>query len=138
MTENTFTMRTWNEDIVSGEEDGPQVAYAHATFTYTGLIEGTSIADSLLFYAGPGYDGGGTTSPGLERIEGSADGRKGSFIIRHEYSFAGHDVSSTFTVVPGSGTGELAGLTGAGTVAGSSETMSYTFEPELPMRPQEG
>lgn len=135
MTANTFTMQTWDESVVSGEEGGPRVAYAHATFTYSGLIEGTSIADSLLYYVGDGYDGGGTTSSGLERFDGSVDGRKGTFIVRHEYSFSAdgdtHQVSSTFTVLPGSGTGELAGLTGSGTISGSSQTMDYTFEPAI-------
>jgi hypothetical protein len=135
MTTNTFTMQSWDEQVVSGPEDGPRVGYAHATFEYSGLIEGTSVADSLLYYAGPGYDGGGTTSPGFERIEGSVDGRKGSFVIRHEYAFTAdgdnHHVTSRFDVLPGSGTGELAGLTGAGTISGSSQTMDYTFEPSF-------
>lgn len=130
---NTFTMQNWDEKIVSGTDSGPRVAYAHATFDYSGLIEGTSIGDSLLYYPGEGYDGGGTTSSGLERFDGSVDGRKGTFIVRHEYTFSAsgetHTVSSTFTVLPGSGTGELAGLGGSGTISGSSQTMDYTFEP---------
>lgn len=135
MTANTFTMQGWDENIVNGEEGGPRVAHAHASFEYSGLIEGTSEADSLLFYVGEGYDGGGTTSPGFERIEGSVDGRKGSFVIRHEFAFTAsgdtHQVTSTFTVVPGSGTGELSRLSGRGTISGSSATMDYTFEPEF-------
>lgn len=135
MTENTFTMNNWTEHVASGPEDGPRVAYAHAEFSYQGLIEGTSTSDSLLYYAGPGHDGGGTTSPGYERFEGSVDGRKGTFLIRHEYAFGttdeGHEVSSKFTVVPGSATGELAGLSGSGTIWGTSETMNYAFSPEF-------
>lgn len=128
---NEFTMRNWTEEIVSGPADGPRYAHAHATFAYSGLIEGESACDYLLFYAGEGYGGGGQPSPGLERIEGSVDGRQGSFIIRHEVGFKGHDVRGSWTVVPGSGTGELAGLSGTGTSWGSSETMSYAFEPEF-------
>lgn len=133
MTANTFTMQTWDEQVVSGSDGGPRVAYAHATFTYDGLFEGTSIADSLLFYVGEGYDSGGVTSSGLEYFDGSVGGRKGTFVVRHEYSFSAsgdtHQVSSTFTVLPGSGTGELTGLGGSGTISGSSRTMDYTFEP---------
>ena len=68
---NTFTMKTWDETIVSGPENGPRFAHAHATFDYAGIIEGSSTGDSLLYYAGEGYDGGGQTAPGFERIEGS-------------------------------------------------------------------
>lgn len=128
MTANTFTMDGWEENIVGGTEDGPRVAHAHATFTYTGVIEGSSTCDYLLYYAGPGYTGAGQTSPGLERIEGTVDGRKGSFVIRHEVGFEGHRVTGTWTVVPGSGTGELTGLAGKGSISGESETMAYTFD----------
>ena len=128
---NTFTMQTWDEQVVSGAEGGPRVAHAHATFEYAGLIEGTSVSDSLLYYAGAGYDSGGVTSSGLEHFEASVGGRKGTFVVRHEYTYSAdsHHVSSRFSVVPGSATAELTGLTGSGTISGSSQTMDYTFEP---------
>lgn len=127
-TNNTFTMQGWQEEIVSGAENQPRFAHAHATFGYAGVIEGTSVCDYLLYYAGEGFDGQGTTSPGLERIEGSVDGKKGSFVTRHEVGFSGHDIAGKWTVLPGSGTDELAGLTGSGTISGSSATMNYEFE----------
>lgn len=127
---NTFTMRSWDEKIVDGPEDGPRFAHAHVTFAYTGIIEGTSVCDFLLYYAGEGYTGSGQTAPGFERIDGTVDGRKGSFVIRHEVGYESHGVAGTFTVVPGSGTGELAGLSGGGTISGTSETMDYTFDYE--------
>ena len=122
---DTFTMKTWDEKVVSGPEDGPRYAHAHCTFDYSGVIEGTSSCDYLLYYTAEGTD---EKAPGFERIEGSVDGRKGSFVIRHSVGYGATGVHGTFTVVPGSGTGELTGLTGKGTIAGASETMSYTFE----------
>ncbi|OXM67259.1 hypothetical protein CF165_17645 [Amycolatopsis vastitatis] len=127
---NAFTMKNWDEKIVSGTEGGPRVAYAHATMAYDGVIEGESICDLLLYYAGEGYESGTTTSPSFERFEGKIDGREGTFVVRHEYTFDAKGIASTFTVVPGSATGELAGLTGSGTVGGAmgEEKMGYTFE----------
>jgi hypothetical protein len=127
---NTFGMKNWDEHIASGVEGGPRVAYAHATMEYSGVIEGESICDLLLYYAGEGYDGGATTSPSFERFAGKVDGREGSFIVRHEYEFDEKGIQSTFTVVPGSGTGELTGIDGHGTVAGvlGEEKVAYTFE----------
>ncbi|MFE0028242.1 DUF3224 domain-containing protein [Amycolatopsis sp. NPDC059021] len=127
---NTFTMNNWEERIVSGSEGEPRVAYAHASMTFSGVIEGEASCDYLLFYPGEGYDGGGTTSPGYDRIEGSVDGRKGTFVLRHEFTFDLDGLSSTFSVVPGSGTGELAGLSGSGTIKGTPGvlTVAYTFE----------
>lgn len=126
MSENTFTMRSWQEGVVSGAEDGPRYAHAHATFTYSGVIEGTSTCDYLLY-----YPGNGTTSPGLERIEGSVDGRSGSFVIKHDVGFDKRGITGTWQVLPGSGTCELAGLSGRGTIHGASETMNYTFDYDL-------
>ncbi len=58
------------------------------------------------------------------------DGREGSFVIKHDTGFDPKGVSSRFSVVPGSGTGDLAGITGSGTTTGviGEPTMSYTFE----------
>src|SRR3954465_15979418 len=116
---DTFTMKSWTEKIVTGPEDGPRVACAHAVMTYTGAIEGESVLDLLLYSAGEGYDGEGTAAPGFERFEGTVDGRKGTFVIKHETGFDTKGIHSVFTIVPGSGTGELAGLTGSGTTSGS-------------------
>ncbi|QFU93561.1 DUF3224 domain-containing protein [Amycolatopsis sp. YIM 10] len=127
---NTFAMKSWDESVVSGAEDQPRYAHAHAVMTYSGLIEGESSVDYLLYYSGPGYDGAGNRAPGFERIEGAVDGRKGSFVIRHEVGFDSNGINGTFTVVDGSGTGELTGLRGTGTIAGATgeSAMAYTFE----------
>jgi hypothetical protein len=127
---NTFTMKNWEEKIVSGVEDGPRVGYAHALMAYRGVIEGESVCDLLLYYGGEGYDSGTTTSPSFERFEGKVGGRGGTFLVRHEFTFDAAGIASTFGVVPGSGTGELTGLAGTGTVGGAmgEETMGYTFE----------
>ncbi|GAB3166903.1 DUF3224 domain-containing protein [Amycolatopsis stemonae] len=123
-------MKNWEEKIVSGTEGGPRVAYAHASMAYEGVVEGESICDLLLYYAGEGYESGKTTSPSFERFDGKVDGREGTFIVKHEFTFDAQGIASTFEVVPGSGTGELAGLTGRGTVGGAmgEEKMGYTFE----------
>ncbi len=127
---NEFMTKNWEEKIVSGTGGGPRVAYAHVTFAYEGVIEGESICDLLLYYAGEGYNSGQTTSPSFERFEGKVDGREGTFIVRHEYTFDDKGFTSTFKVVPGSGTGGLAGLTGSGTAGGATgvDKVGYTFE----------
>ncbi|MDT8909376.1 DUF3224 domain-containing protein [Amycolatopsis sp. PS_44_ISF1] len=130
---NAFTLQNWEEHLASGTEGAPRVAYAHATMAYTGVIEGESICDYLLYYPGEGYDGGETTSPGYERFTGTVAGRRGSFVVRHEVAFDPKGIESRFEVVPGSGTGELAGLTGTGSVHGAlgEPSMSYTFDHRL-------
>jgi hypothetical protein len=48
----------------------------------------------------------------VERITGTLHGRRGSFVLQHSGSMAGGAQELSITVVPGSGTGELTGLTG--------------------------
>lgn len=132
MNENTFTMKSWDERVISGADDSPRYAHARAVFDYSGIIQGTSTCDYLLYYAGAGYESEEQTGPGLERIEGSVGGRTGSFVIRHEATYGPDGIRLAFSVVAGSGTGELTGLSGSGTASGASETMAYTFDYALP------
>jgi hypothetical protein len=48
----------------------------------------------------------------IERISGSLQGRKGSFVIQHSGTMTRGAPSLSVTVVPDSGTGELAGIGG--------------------------
>jgi hypothetical protein len=127
---NTYSAKSWDEQIVSGAQEGPRIAHAHVTFEYRGLLDGTSTCEMLLYYAGAGYDNSGLTSPGYERFEGAVDGRTGSFIARHEVSYDARGIHDSWTVVPGSATGELTGLTGTGSASAAmgQDTISYTFE----------
>lgn len=127
MSENSFSMKTWEEQVVSGADDGPRYAHARATFSYRGIIEGTSTCDYLLYYDGTPHNGG-QRAPGFERIAGSVEGRQGSFVIRHDVAYGPEGIQDRFAVVAGSGTGELAGISGCGTAAGSQETVAYTFD----------
>ncbi|MCP2255261.1 Protein of unknown function (DUF3224) [Prauserella aidingensis] len=128
MNTGTFTTRSWTEHVASGADDAPRYAHARATFAYTGVIDGTSTCDYLLYYPGEGFTDGGQASPGIERIEGTVAGRAGSFVVRHDVRYGADGIDDTWSVVPGSGTGELAGLTGHGTAKGDSDTIGYTFD----------
>lgn len=130
MNENTFTPTSWDEKVVSGEEGGPRVAHAHVTMAYTGVLEGTSVSELLLYYAGAGYDGAGQKAPGYERFEGAVDGRKGTFVARHDTAYDENGIEDRWTVIAGSGTGELTGLSGTGTATAvmGSDSVPYTFD----------
>ena len=52
---------------------------------------------------------------GLQRIEGSLGGKEGSFVVESNGDFDGGEAKGTWVVIAGSGTGDLAGLTGEGT-----------------------
>ena len=59
-----------------------------------------------------------------ERIIGTLAGRQGSFVLEHRASMGeGHPTVVDATIVPGSGTGALAGITGRGHVAHELTTL---------------
>lgn len=57
----------------------------------------------------------------LERIDGVLDGHEGAFVLQHIGSMAGGAPALELTVVPGSGTDALSGLTGRGTIVHAPE-----------------
>jgi hypothetical protein len=51
---------------------------------------------------------------GLQRIEGTIEGRAGSLVMESTGNHDGTRSNGRWRVIPGSGTGELAGITGEG------------------------
>jgi hypothetical protein len=80
--------------------------------------------------------GDGTTSGAyvaLEKVSGKLRGRSGSFVLVHRALMVdGTPQEWTVTVVPGSGTGELAGLAGAMTIAIAGGRHDYELAYTLP------
>jgi len=69
----------------------------------------------------------------LQRVRGKLGGRKGTFVLQGQEPVAHGKIKATWFVVPGSGTGELAGLRGEGGFEGqfgqgSTGTLDYWFE----------
>jgi hypothetical protein len=68
----------------------------------------------------------------IEQVEGTLSGKKGSFILQHYGIMNKGDQRLILKVVPGSGTGELKGLTGSMAIIIEEGKHSYEFEYELP------
>ena len=67
----------------------------------------------------------------IERVTGALHGRSGSFALQHSSTMARGVPSQNITVVPDSGTGELAGLSGSMTVVIAEGKHSYEFDYEI-------
>ncbi|HTL14910.1 MAG TPA: DUF3224 domain-containing protein, partial [Thermomonas sp.] len=67
----------------------------------------------------------------LERIEGTLDGRRGSFFAQHSGTMDRGRPSLALTVVPDSGTDGLAGLRGRIAIDIVDGKHFYTFDYEL-------
>ena len=84
------------------------------------LTAGTAVKDSAGYVA-------------IERVTGALMGRTGSFVFQHSGTMTRGAPQLSVTVVPDSGTGELAGLTGSMTILIADGKHSYQFEYALPV-----
>ena len=67
----------------------------------------------------------------IEQVSGTLEGRTGTFVLQHTGTMNRGVPSLTITVVPDSGTGELAGLAGTMTIEIADGKHSYGFEYSL-------
>jgi hypothetical protein len=68
----------------------------------------------------------------MEKVTGTLAGRAGTFVLQHSGTMTRGVQQLTVTVVPDSGTGALAGLSGTMTVRIEGGKHSYEFTYELP------
>ena len=122
-----FTNDRYDEEPY-GEAEGVEVSRVHISRTFTGDLEGESTAELLIAKS----EGGGGYV-GHDRISGSLGGRSGGFVFQHQGIIGPEGVSNTGTIVPGSGTGELAGIAGDGTMLADEDgNHTLTLSYELP------
>jgi hypothetical protein len=68
----------------------------------------------------------------METVNGSLHGRSGSFVLQHSSTMTSGVAQQSITVVPDSGTGSLAGLTGSMAITNVDGGHSYQFDYALP------
>jgi len=81
--------------------------------TFTGDLAGTSVVEAIMVGLD---DGGPMIYVGVERFDCTLAGRKGTFVLLHSATAHGGNQNGSWTIVSGSGTGELAGITGTGEI----------------------
>ncbi len=123
-----FKIVSWDEEPFDEPEGGPRLTQAHVKKSFEGDLIGTG----NLMYVMAHLDGLGASFSGFEKVVGSLGGRTGSFVLRHTGSYDGEKATAEYEVVPGSGTDELAGLSGTGGFsAGHAEEHEMTLEYEV-------
>jgi hypothetical protein len=125
----TFGFTSWDEVSWDETESGLKLTRAAVANTFQGDIEGVSSLSYLMTYLPDGT----AIFTGHERVTGRIGDREGSFVLKHEGTFSSGEASATITVIPGSATGGLAGLTGHGSYTASHVqptpfTLEYAFE----------
>ena len=97
---------------------------------YHGDLDGTGAGQMLT--AGTAVKGSGAYVA-IEKVSGSLKGRKGTFVLQHTGSMTGGNFQLNVTIVPDSGTGQLAGIAGTMTITiAAGGKHSYDLEYTLP------
>jgi hypothetical protein len=117
-----FTIRSWDEKPYSEGEGLPKLTRARVAKTYTGDIDGEGEVEYLMMYRPDGT----AVYVGIERVVGRLLGKTGTFVLQRTGVFESGEAKESYSVVPGSATGELAGLSGDGRSALSHGT-EYAF-----------
>lgn len=121
----TFAVKSWTETTWDGkpaaEVEGAKLSHAVVEYTYQGDMQGQSTIRYVMSY---NADGSGQFVA-LEHFTGSIGGKSGSVVLQQVGTF--EPVTATLTVLPGSGTGELAGLRGESHIVLSGNMEQYPF-----------
>lgn len=100
--------------------------------TFTGEIEGTSRVEML---AAGNPTAGAAGYVALELITATIDGRSGSFVVLHAGTMTpGSEPTATWTVAPGSGTGDFEGISGTGLIRFDADG-THVFELDYDVTP---
>ena len=99
---------------------------------YHGDLDATGKGE-MLYAGGPGKGSGGYVA--IEQVSGTLQGRSGSFVLQHSGTMTPGATHMTITVVPDSGTGQLAGMTGSLTIKIDNGQHFYELEYSLPETP---
>jgi Protein of unknown function (DUF3224) len=108
-----FAIKSWDEKAYSEGANQPKLARASVTKTFTGDIEGEGHVEYLMMYR----NDGSATFVGLERVVGRIGGKSGTFVLQRIGIFEGGLAKESYSVIPGSATGEPLGLIGDGSSA---------------------
>ncbi|NJP96039.1 unnamed protein product [[Actinomadura] parvosata subsp. kistnae] len=108
---STVEVVGYDKQDIGPAAEGYEVVATLLTERFSGGIEGMGYADHIRVFRPDGTQ----IAAGVERVIGSVGGRTGSFVLTsHAQDDGSNAVRGVWTVVPGSGTGELAGLRGRG------------------------
>ncbi len=118
-----FQVKNWDEKPYHEGEGKAKLTRASVKKTFTGDFEGESTVEYVMAYPGDGS----ASFVGIEHLIGKLGGRTGSFVLQHTGTDDGQTATGTWQVVPGSGTGELKGLSGKGQMSIPRDQPGYDF-----------
>jgi hypothetical protein len=118
----SFQLSSWNEETYN-QGQANKMTLAAVEQNFSGDITDKGAVRWLMAYRADGT----ARFVGMQQVDGTLAGRRGSFVLETAGDFDGQRAGWTATVIPGSGSDELAGLEGAGSF-GAEHGPEATYE----------
>ena len=115
--------------VAEDKADGSTLGRYSLDKQYHGDLEATAKGEMLT--AGSDVKGSGAYVA-VERVTGTLNGRKGSFVLVHKGTMGHGSMHLEVTVVPDSGTDQLTGIAGTLTIIIADGKHSYELDYSLP------
>jgi hypothetical protein len=123
--EGTFTVGAWDENTYAELDGKGKLTRATVTFDFSGDVTAQGTWDAVMCYR----EDGTAVFTGMQRMVGQLGDRTGTFVAQADGVYEVGEARTSWTVIDGSGTGELAGLSGTGSsVSDSPPGGSFTFD----------
>ena len=121
----SFEVTGGSEDPYDELEAGLRLTHASGSQAFSGDITGEGSVHWLMLHRADKT----AHFVGLQRITGAVDGRRGSFVASAEGDHDGRGSVVSFSIIAGSGAGELSGIAGGGRlVAEGGPTGTYELD----------
>jgi hypothetical protein len=130
----TFKPVKWDEKAYDQIAADKKLTKASVELAFTGEIEGTASVEWQMFYRHSDDADQHNTSAtfvGLMRFDGTLNGKAGSFVMDDRGTFDKGMLNGNLTILPDSGTGALAGITGKANYHSATSEVVFEIEYEL-------
>lgn len=130
---SSFEVTGWEQSPYGDEGAGPSFSRATVKKSFSGDLRGESTAELLMCQADPSSLDAGAGYVASELVVGRLGDQEGTFVLQH-WGLAGGGLPNRTAghVVPGTGTGELTGLSGEVEIAVDAEgAHSITIDYEI-------
>jgi hypothetical protein len=112
----------------SASESDPALGRMTIAKQYQGELDATGAGQML---TGMSSVKGSAGYVAIEKVSGTLDGKRGSFVLQHSGTMDRGAPRLSITVVPDSGSGELTGITGTMAIIIAGGQHSYEFDYSL-------